>query len=302
LILRLAQAVARTRPLKPYPGWRFGVGEGAGGNVNLRLAIWVYCNRRKLEKPITMEWYHGTQTYVYLGNDISRCLFVGGCIEPNEFAFLDGVIEPGMVFIDVGANEGLYTLFAAKRADTTIALEPSAREFERLRANIELNRLTNVKARRIALSDHNGEAALRVSGYEHEGQNTLGSFSYAGVELSHTEKVKVRRLDDLVIEEGLRSVDVIKLDVEGAEYSALRGARRTLVEFRPLLLIEIFDTALRHQGSSAADVLEFLKSLGYRIYAFDQVSGRPAQAERHTESSSNIVAAHPSRSWRGVND
>ena len=50
-----------------------------------------------------------------LGNDNSLCLYVCGSFEPNEFAFLDKVLKPGMVFVDVGANDGYYTLFAAQR-------------------------------------------------------------------------------------------------------------------------------------------------------------------------------------------
>ncbi len=249
-----------------------------------------------------MNWHHGTRVHVYLGNDLSRCLFVGGCIDPNEFAFLECVLEQGMVFVDVGANEGLYTLFAAKRAATVLAIEPSSREFDRLRANLELNSFTNVRARKLALSNHSGEGVLHVSGYEHEGQNTFGEFSYLGVESSEVEKVPLVRLDDLLNEEGLQKVDIIKLDIEGAEFLALDGARNTLTTSRPLLLLEIFDSALRRQGSSAAEVVALLKSFDYEIYVFDQTSGRPIKSECYSGVSENIVAAPRERRWRGLND
>lgn len=249
-----------------------------------------------------MDWYNGTRAYVYLGNDISRCLFVGGCIDPNEFAFLDRVMEPGMLFIDVGANDGLYTLFAAPRVGAVVAVEPSRREFERLRANLELNGLTNVLARQIALSDQPGEGTLSVGGYEHEGQNTLGGFSYIGVELGYTEKVTLKRLDDFLEEEGLKNIDIIKLDIEGAEFSVLNGARQTLAKSRPLLLLELSDAALQRQGSTSAEVVALLRSLGYETYTFDESSGRPVKTTNHSKFSNNIIAAHPGRSWKGLND
>jgi FkbM family methyltransferase len=303
MIFRLAQAVAWTRPLKPYPGWHFGVDEKPEprGKVKFRLALWDYFNRRQLQQPIIMDWYHGTRFYAYLGNDISKCLFVGGCIDPNEFAFLDQVLEPGMVFIDVGANEGLYTLFAAPRVQKVIALEPSRREFQRLTANLELNQLTNVLAQQVGLSNKPGEAVLRVGGYEHEGQNTLGDFAYVGVELAYTEKVVLKRLDDLVDQEGLNDVGIIKLDIEGAEFSVLSGATRTLENFRPLLLLELSDASLRRQGSSAAEVVGLLTSLGYEIFAFDENTGSPFKTGSYSMASNNIVAAHPSRTWKGLN-
>lgn len=301
VLLILAKILAQSRPLEPYPGWYFAAGESDSSfRVRLRLAVWKTCNLRRVERSIRMLWYEGIRIDVYLGNDVSRCLFIGGCIEPNEFAFLDGVIEPGMVFVDAGANDGLYSLFASRRVGaegTVLAIEPSGREFKRLQANIRLNALTNVRTRQLALSNRNGQGTLRIAGYEHEGQNTLGAFLHASVECLHTEQVVLQRLDDVLDQEGLKRVDLIKLDVEGSECSALEGARRTLTTSRPLLLLELSDAALRCQGSSDEKVLALLRAFDYEIYTFDKASGRPVKAHRHSELSHNIVAVHRGRTW-----
>lgn len=301
VLLILAKILAQGRSLEPYPGWYFAIGESDPDvRVRLRSVVWKTCNSRKVERPAVMSWYDGTRLYVYLGNDVSRCLFIGGCIEPNEFAFLDGVIEPGMVFVDVGANDGLYSLFASRRVGvegTVLAIEPSGREFKRLQANIRLNALTNVRPRQVALSNRNGQGILRIAGYEHAGQNTLGAFLHASVECLHTERVVLQRLDDLLDHEGVKHVDLIKLDVEGAECSALEGAQRTLTTSRPLLLLELSDAALRCQGSSDEKVLALLRAFDYEIYTFDKASGRPVKAHRHSELSHNIVAVHRGRTW-----
>ncbi len=304
--LSMAKMLAKSRPLEVYPGWYFGVAEhNPSGMVRLRRAIWAHCRKNQVQKPIVMKWYDGLSINVYLGNDASRCLFIDGCIEPNEFTFLGKVIESGMVFIDGGANDGLYTLFASRCVGQTgavLAIEPSSREFKRLQANLQLNHLTNVRPLQIALSNRNGSATLQIAGYEHEGQNTLGKFAHEGIECKGTEQTILKRLDDLASEEKLTRVDIIKLDIEGAEFLALEGAEHIFTTFRPLLLLELSDEALRCQGSSAAEMLARLKSWDYAIYAFDSASGELAMAREGEKLSDNIVAAHPDRTWRGLND
>ncbi len=294
-ILEIAKAASWTRPLTPYPGWYFGIAEDNPNDMTkLRMAIWRYCNRRKLRRTIIVEWYDDLLVHLFLGNDTSRCLFVGGCIEPNEFAFLDSFLKPGMTFVDGGANDGLYTLFAAKRLGskgTVLAVEPSAREVQRLRSNLTLNRLGNVKISRAALSNTTAKASLKIAGYEHEGHNTLGGFAHEGVVCIHEELVQLKRLDELFFECGLKRLDALKLDIEGAEYAALEGAKTILEEQQPLILLELNDKALLAQGRTAKDVVSLLVSMNYQIHSYDQSSGRPVLTKNYTALSSNIIAA-----------
>jgi FkbM family methyltransferase len=247
----------------------------------MRRRIWEYFNEHKFEIPFVFEWYGGLRLNLYLGNDLSRQLFIAGCTEPNELAFLDGLLVPGMVFIDAGANDGLFTMFASQRIGQegkVWAFEPSEREFARLEQNLTLNQLQNVRPFRVALAERDGEEDLAVAGYEHEGQNTLGVFVYEGVKLARTERVTIRKLDELVREEKLSKVDVMKLDVEGAEHRVLEGSREVLTRFRPVVLFEVFDAALQKQGSSRDKLLELFRSLSYKLLIFDSRSGQPAPA------------------------
>ena len=305
LLLRMAPRLAKSRPLELYPGWYFNCGWHTKNPITLlRRQIWARCYQSDKLRAVVIKWYNGLKIELSLGDDISQCLFIDGCIEPNEFVFLSKVIQPGMVFIDGGANIGLYTLFASKKVGPhglVVAVEPSQREFDHLQRNLQLNNLANVKLLQTALSNRGGFATLQIAEWEHGGQNTLGNFVYPDIDSSHSVQVTLSRLDDLVKAAGLQQVDIIKLDVEGAEFSALDGARHILTTYYPLLLIEFSDAALRLQGSSAKEVKTLLATLGYTIYTFDSISGLPVKAGESCELSNNIVAVHPIRMWAELN-
>ncbi|MDB5305837.1 MAG: methyltransferase FkbM family [Gemmataceae bacterium] len=303
----MAEALAAPRRLGYYPGWRFGIDEEGpiGLRTRFRRALWSSCRRRGTDLAINVRWYEGLNVRLYLGNDLSRCLFVGGSYEPNEFALLAEALEPGMTFVDAGANDGLYSLFAARKVGpggAVLAFEPSAREFARLRDNLDLNHITNVRPRPIGLAARTGTATLRTAGLEHAGQNTFGEFVYDGVDCVGMVPVPVECLDDVVRREGVRVPDVIKIDVEGAELGVLRGSVEVLESARPLLLLELNDEALRRQDASSAEVLAFLRGLGYAIFPFSAATGRLVPGTNDSELSPNVVAAHPARPWRVVPD
>ena len=291
-ILRLAGELAWNRPLVPYPGWRFDSDwDNPHLAFQLRREIWKYFQQRRRQVPLVTKWHCGLRLHLYLSNDISKQLYIAGCFEPNEFAFLDSVLAPGMTFIDAGANDGLFSLFAAQRVGPTgqvWAFEPSEREFIRLRRNLQLNQLNNVRSFKLALTQCQGEAEIKIADDEHSGQNTLGNFSYE-IELARRERVPTGRLDDLVQRECLPRVDIIKLDVEGSELSVLTGASTVLRKLRPLLLLEVNENALRSQGTSGAALVDFLRSNHYDIYGFDALTGQPV-ATPEVEGSDNIVA------------
>lgn len=291
-VMELAQSLAVLRPLVPYPKWRF---DADWTNPDLafllRQRLWQFFNDRNREAAMVARWHHATRLCLYLGNDTSRQIYIAGCIDPNEFAFLDRFLEPGMTFLDAGANEGIYTVFAARRlgAEGTVwAFEPSRREVSRLQRNLDLNQL-NARIFSLALADHNGQAELNMAGYGHEGQNTLGKFVHE-IEEGGKEVIQVARLDEIVNQNPLPRLDVIKIDVEGAELRLLQGAALTLRRYRPLVLFEALDSALCEQGASREQLLQYLRALEYELYLFDPYSGLPAPAIPGAYSD-NMIAA-----------
>ena len=291
-LLSAARTLAYTRPLGPRPGWRFDSDwDNPDIEFRMRQFIWTYFHNAGPETPFRMNWHHGLTIQIHLGNDLSRPVFIGGCIDPNEFAFLDSALKDGMVFVDAGANDGLYTLFASRcvgPSGRVYSFEPSQREFQRLSCNIQLNGLENVHAVQAALAEAPGEIELSIADSSHAGQNTLGKFVYH-VPLLRTERVSAQTLDGFAAERGLTRLDVLKLDVEGAERRVLEGSDKVLRDLRPIILFEASDAALREQGSSLPDLLEFLRSQNYRLYAFDEHTGAPIPANSGIPSD-NMIA------------
>jgi FkbM family methyltransferase len=293
--LQLARQLAWVRPLTPYPGWRWDVEwDSSDVGVQIRRRIWSQFHEQQQQVPYLAPWYHGTQLQLYLSNDVSRCVFLTGCIEPNEFYCLHRLLQPGQVFIDAGANDGLFSIFAAAQLGPTgrvWSFEPSQREFARLARNVQLNRLTNVTQFNVALGATDGYSHLTVADDEHAGQNTFGQFAYDAIRAIGGQRVPVRRLDGLVEHAGLECVDVIKIDVEGAEEQVLVGGQATIQRHKPILLMEVNEGALRHQHTSGPQLVERLTDWGYQIYVFDAATGQPRVAAPG-EFSDNILAAH----------
>jgi len=285
--------------LSTQPGWRFACEyyEQRRWLACRRAALWEAAQDR-LSVPLTLNWYNGTKVAVLLGNDNSLCLYVCGSYEPNEFAFLDRVLKPGMVFVDVGANDGYFTLFAAQRVGPlgkVLAIEPSTRERLNLERNIERNRLRNVTVLPVALGADCGTAELHLAQSSHAGHNTLGRFANDGVKAEGTERVNLRTLDSLAGDGPLDRIDVMKIDVEGAEASVIAGARDVLAATRPLIVIEISDKALRGQGSDAGRLIGILRELNYEIGVFSPNTGRIELHADGRDLSLNIVAMQPDR-------
>jgi len=290
-----------TPRLKPRPGWVFAQEyyEQRRWLACRRGALWEAAREKDLAVPITVRWHSGTTVDLTLGNDNSLCLYVCGSFEPNEFAFLDRILRPGMVFIDVGANDGYYTLFAARRIGPTgrvVAAEPSSRERAHLQRNLGRNGLDNVTVVPAAIGATSGLADLHLAHGVHAGHNTLGSFAHDDVVRASLERVPIEPLDAVVARLGLSHVDFIKVDVEGAEARVISGAANVLATMRPLMLLEVNDKALRAQGHCAQSLVDTLRvDLRYEIFVFSPATGMPVKPRDGEPLSSNVVAVPAER-------
>lgn len=282
--------------IRRRPGWRFAEEyyDQRQWMACRRGALWEAASKGSVAVPLILPWHGGTTVDVTLGNDNSLCLYVCGSFEPNEFAFLERLLKPGMVFIDVGANDGYYSLFAARRVGASgwvVAVEPSSRERANLERNLDRNGLRNVLVVPAALGAARGMADLRLAHGVHSGHNTLGKFAHDDVIAASLERIRVETLDQVVADFGLTRVDFVKIDVEGAEASVVAGATSVIKGMRPVMLMEINDGALRAQGHSAEALLSTLRGrFGYEILVFSPETGLLEVMIEGEPLSSNVVA------------
>jgi len=149
-------------------------------------------------------------------------------------------INSSDVVVDAGANIGIFTLLAAKKAKTVIAVEPDPENFEYLRKNVKLNKQKNVILINEALSNYIGHSFIC-------GRGPLKALSVKGI------PVKVTTIDKMIKEIGLGGFDVLKMDIEGAELNALSGdflnnVRELMVEVHDKASYKIIRNRLVHAG------------------------------------------------------
>ncbi len=166
------------------------------------------------------------------------------------------------VFVDVGANIGIHTLAAAHHlragSGRVLAFEPHPENYRTLLHNLEQNGLANVRAESVGLSD--AEQTLEVRGAPRAGNWSLAS---AG---DLTFRVRLLRLDDYLEAHLVERLDVMKLDVEGSEVRALRGAAAALRRFRPVIVFEANPHWLGRMGTSIAELFDTVWGLGYAVH------------------------------------
>ncbi len=190
---------------------------------------------------------------------LSAELAVEGVHEPMLTTVLRSVLRRGWTVVDVGANLGYFALLAAKQVGPegkVIALEPFPDSYRLLTRNIEVNKLANVLALPLAAGERKEERAF----YCYERANWNG-FRIGDRPPIGQIRVTVRPLDDLLEREP--RVDLIRMDVEGAELEVLRGAAETLKKHRPVLAMEVHARYL--QESEFKELIDRVEGLGYTI-------------------------------------
>ena len=222
--------------------------------IALRLA-------QRLGPPVVVE-IEGFSLQLDLRDGLCRRLWVDR-VFPQGHALL-GLCRPGDVVIDVGANVGYTALMAARAVGPTgrvIAVEPSPRSVALLELNAERNFPDRIAVVRAACDETDGTATLFVSEYSEE-SSSLRPESVFG--RSHAEIVRTRSLSSLSSEFGVRP-DVVKVDVEGAEWPVLRGLLTNGAPRPRALIVEAFAGNTRGFGYLPSAMCAWLQDRGYAL-------------------------------------
>ena len=239
-----------------------------------RVAWW---NTQQGQKDyFTFSLQKNIKINLYFSSVLCRLIYSDN-YEWRERQFLNGYLKPGDVFIDIGANIGLYTLIASLRVGengTIYSFEPCLETFQRLVSNVELNRMNNVKCSQMALSDRPGQIQMNLSldGYDAWSsivQPTAGR-SFA------TETVRTVTWDDFSREHNLMGrVNLMKIDVEGWESHVLSGGIETFKrQDAPVLQVEFTDQASQSAGTSCQALYRQLEELGYQMFVYNEKLNR----------------------------
>ncbi|MDB4947851.1 MAG: methyltransferase FkbM family [Gemmatimonadetes bacterium] len=270
-----------------------------------------------------------------LRDGIAREVCFTGAYEPLETAIVRALLPAGGTFVDVGANWGYFTLLAAHIADAAgrvVALEPDPRLFALLRSNAERNRLSHVTPLQLAAAARRG--TLTLAGFDEAGDNwglsslaatgrsdargsaesiestdasgstgstgSTGSMGSAGPRF----EVATAALDDVLDDLSVDSVDLVKVDVEGAEPLVLRGMERGIAAGRyRALLLELHPSLVDGYARFERGVRERMSAAGYQGWWIDHspAAARAASYARRVDLRRYLrpvdASAAPADAW-----
>jgi FkbM family methyltransferase len=260
---------------------------------------------KRLLAPVLGESSYSVLQAFAMGWDIRS----GTWSEP-ELELLPLGLRAGETAIDIGANYGLYAYHMSRAVGPTgkvYSFEPipfTARTFRliqrglRFGANVELvNKGCGEKSGRVSFTIPVSSTGAIGAGQVHMGRNDerSGKEKHTSFTTKSVE-AEVIALDEFLVGAGAGDITMIKCDIEGADLFAMRGARRTLEEYHPSIIIEITPWFLEGFGLKVVDVTTFFTELGYRLYRYEGGLLHPAASEDVVED--NWIFIHPSRNDR----
>lgn len=227
------------------------------------------------DETITIRIGSGINLELPKSLDISKLLILDN-FEQGERKLLRQILRKGDIFIDIGANVGLFSIIASKAVGASgrvFSIEPSPRTFCILTKQVIANGLKNVTSRNLGISSCNGRLKLN------ECNSSNGLYASFGRPISNSEhfptEVPVLTLDEFIASEapGTR-IALIKIDVEGWEPEIIKGGTKTLSgDDAPDLIIEYCEAALTVNSANSQLLFLMIQSLGYDQYEIDPSSG-----------------------------
>lgn len=196
-------------------------------------------------------------------------IFFRGHYSGDQLAVLRRILRPTSVFIDIGANQGEFTVCAAGLVTDGFvhAFEPVPFLRQRLDRNVSANGFLNVKIHPFGAFNEYcddvpiyGADAVFVDGTANSGLPTIYAIEGRRAPLA---RIALRKLDDVLLPE--TRIDVMKIDVEGAELFVLKGAEKIILRDRPYIIFEANAETCRAAGYSVSDICAWLKDRGYQL-------------------------------------
>ncbi len=223
-------------------------------------------------------------------------LYLFGSYELPTVRFIERFVQPNFVLIDVGAQIGYLTLVmatSANRSARVISFEPQSSNVERFQENMRLNNVTNVELITAAVSSASGTIRLYLSTDNNAGtHSTISSDPNVGADF---EEVPATTLDETVDAMGLSAVDLVKVDVEGAELEVIEGAINTIASLKPTFIIELSEAIQQSRGYSTVQFKSMMSANGYASYLIRDNGTLEPVGSNVTHVMDNVVFVHSER-------
>jgi FkbM family methyltransferase len=213
--------------------------------------------------------------------------YLTGEYERGTTTLYEGLLSEGMTVVDIGAHYGYYTLVAARgvgRSGRVYAFEPHPTNYEILFKNIVLNGYENVIAVKKAISDRSGTANLTVVGNSLE-HRLSSSYSQSRCSIS----VETTTIDEFLESVGCSEVNVIKMDIEGGEESALKGMTGLLrTSARLKIVMEYAPSRLEAGGVRPLSIVNWLREFGFVVWTINERNGDLLPMDPRGATASNL--------------
>jgi FkbM family methyltransferase len=187
-------------------------------------------------------------------------LFLGGW-EKSTIAFINKNLKHEDIVIEVGANIGAHSLLIGKlvgEKGRLIAIEPTEYALRKLNRNISLNEdISNITVIDKIISD----AQYKGKDIFNSDWSTKNSQSPCSIEFNSST------VDKVAEECLLQKVDMLKIDVDGYDFKVLKGAKKTIERFKPIIFVELCEYTLNEKGDSISDIFSYLNSFGYQCFS-----------------------------------
>ncbi len=214
-------------------------------------------------------------------------------VERAEQIFYIDFLHEGMIAFDVGANVGELTLLFSRFCGTSgrvYSFEANTATYEKLSTICDLVARENIECNNLAISDRNGLVELHVYPERYSGWNTLACrpLKSYGIDVEPIKKEQVQSvtIDTFCHDKGIAHIDLLKIDVEGAEYQVLLGAQSMFEQKRVRCCVFEFGATTFDMGNTPGMIEDYLAEVGYRIRNI--VPGNPCFPGREHASSASF--------------
>ena len=250
----------------------------------------------RIKEPVCVCDFDGhLKMKLCLDEHMQSQIFWYGYYSRDIVLLMNRILLPGMVVLDVGANIGEITMAAAQRVGSNgrvYSFEPMTTLYDCLTEHLKMNGIDHVTPITKGLSDKIGVAtifraeATFKDGSRHDGLGTL----YPTASRSDVVgDIELTTMDEFCAESNITRIDLVKIDVEGAELAVLKGGLKSIGRFKPYLIVELQTQTAEDAGYKPDDIVSLLKTAGYKFFIIGRKARLRPMGEANFSNFQNVL-------------